>query len=294
MKVGLMILGHAAGTEPGAIRTIVTHAERLNFATIYADEHIVLIDGHRSRFPYSPDGNPPGTMFEPMLNPFVTLGFAAALTNRIRLATGICLVPQHNPVVLAKEVATLDRLCGGRFALGVGVGWLAEASEAIGVPWENRGRRACEYIEAMRALWRDERSSFRGEFVNFRNVCCFPKPVTGARLPIIFGGESLPALKRVARYGNGWFGFNYSPSEAAAKIKKLEELLAIAGRKIDEIEIVIAPRNRRPTLDELRQWRDLGVSELVTGPWGQRSEREHIERLEDMARRWVEPVAGLG
>jgi probable F420-dependent oxidoreductase len=294
MNVGLMILGHAAGTEPAAIRTIVTHAERLNFATVYADEHVVLIEDHKSRFPYSADGMPPGTVRDPMLNPFVTLGFAAALTSRIRLATGICLVPQHNPFVLAKEVATLDRLCGGRFSLGVGIGWLEEASEAIGVPWKHRGRRACEYIEAMRVLWSDKPGTFKGEFMHFENVCCFPKPMWGAKLPIFFGGQSEPALRRVARYGNGWFGFDFTPPEAAEKLGKLREMLGEYGRTIGEIEIVIAPKNRKPTLDELKQWRDLGVSELVTGPWGQRTEREHIERLEDLARRWIDPIAALG
>ena len=117
----------------------------------------------------------------PLSDPFTTLAYAAACTSKIKLATGICLVPEHNPLALGKTVATVDRLSGGRFVLGVGIGWLAEEFQAIGVPWDRRAQRTREYIHAMRKLWSDDHSSFSGEFVNFSKVRSYPKPANGAK-----------------------------------------------------------------------------------------------------------------
>src|SRR6516162_8440151 len=130
-----------------------------------------------------------------------------------------CLVPEHNPLVLAKTVATVDRLSGGRFIFGVGVGWLAEEFQALGISFDRRAQRTREYIDVMRKLWTQRRSSHQGEFVNFTNVLSYPKPVSEKGVPIWFGGESGPALRRIAEYGDGWIGFNLLPDQAAAKIK---------------------------------------------------------------------------
>jgi probable F420-dependent oxidoreductase len=197
MKVGYFALGIGPGTEPAWVRTIATNAERLGFDTIWAPEHVVLLDRYASRYPYS-SGEFPTPLDTPFSEPITTLAFAAACTNRIKLATGICLVPEHNPLALAKSVATVDRLSGGRFILGVGIGWLEEEFQAIGVPWDRRGQRTREYIDAMRRLWADRLSSYKGEFVNFSGVLSFPKPANGNSVPVWFGGESGPALRRVA------------------------------------------------------------------------------------------------
>ncbi len=169
--------------EPEWIRLVATNVERLGFSSLWAPEHVVLLDDYASRYPYS-DGELPMPTETPISDPFPTLTYAAACTNRIRLATGICLVPEHNPLDLAKTVATVDRLSAGRFVLGVGIGWLAEEFVALGIPFDRRAQRTREYIEAMRKLWGDDRSSFSGEFVNFKNVRCYPKPVKGGRLPV--------------------------------------------------------------------------------------------------------------
>src|SRR5215467_7689998 len=189
MKTGLFALGIGTAVQPAIVRTTAECAERAGFSTLWVGEHVVLFDRHESKYPYSAGGNFPLPADADWLDPFITLTFAAAVTSRIRLATGICLVPEHNPLVLAKEVASLDRLSGGRFALGVGIGWSAEEFAALGIPFERRAQRTREYIEAMRLLWSDGAASFHGEFVNFDAARSSPKPVRGAKLPIIFGGE---------------------------------------------------------------------------------------------------------
>jgi alkanesulfonate monooxygenase SsuD/methylene tetrahydromethanopterin reductase-like flavin-dependent oxidoreductase (luciferase family) len=127
-------------------------------------------------------------------------------------------VPEHHQLALAKTVATVDYLSGGRFILGVRIGWLAEEFQALGIPFERRAQRTREYIEAMRRLWGDDYSSYRGEFVPFENARSYPKPIRRGQLPVWFGGESGPVLRRAAAYGDGWYGLNVSPAEAGSKI----------------------------------------------------------------------------
>ncbi|MGO9059796.1 MAG: LLM class F420-dependent oxidoreductase [Candidatus Binataceae bacterium] len=294
MKVGFIGVGIGAGTNAGSIRTIATHAERLDFATLWAPEHVVLIEGYKSRYPYSQGGEVMGRLDSPLLSPWAALSYAAAFTTRIRLATGVCLVPEHNPLSLAKEIATVDHLSGGRVVVGIGIGWLEEEFQAMGISWARRSDRTRDYVAAMRRLWGDEVSAFNGEFARFANVRSFPKPVAGERLPVVVGGNTLPALRRVAEYGNGWFGLNLSPEETAEKLNQLRQLMAAKNRKLEELEIIIGPASHKPAADDFRKFRDLGVSELVLPPFGSRSEAEMVRRLEDIARRWVEPAAAVG
>jgi probable F420-dependent oxidoreductase len=222
------------------------------------------------------------------------LAYAAACTTRIRLATGICLVPEHNPLVLAKTVATVDRLSSGRFIFGVGVGWLAEEFAALGIPFERRGQRTREYIEVMRKLWTERNSSHHGEFVRFTNVLSYPKPVSDKGVPVWFGGESNPALRRVAEYGDGWIGFNLLPDQAAEKIKRIEELLKANGRKRSDVCLAVSPYTNPIKIDDLKRYRDAGVEEIaLLASSRPRTERDMIAGLEQMAREFVEPAAKL-
>ena len=216
MRIGFFAVGIGATVEPQAVRAVAMAAERLGFATLWAPEHVVLVEEYVSRYPYS-SGQFPGPSSIPIADPFTTLAYVAACTSTIRLGTGICLVPEHNPLVLAKTVATVDRLSGGRLILGVGVGWLAEEFAALGVPFERRGARTREYIDVMRRLWTERASSHKGEFVQFTGVLSYPKPVSATGIPVWFGGESAAALRRVAEYGDGWIGFKVMPAEAALK-----------------------------------------------------------------------------
>jgi probable F420-dependent oxidoreductase len=235
----------------------------------------------------------PAPPHAPIFDPFITLAAIATVTSKIRLATGICLVPEHNPVVLAKVVATLDFLSAGRVLLGVGIGWLEEEFKALGIPWERRAQRTRECIAAMRKLWGDEVSSYDGEFVRFAGVRSNPKPTNG-KVPIFFGGESGPALRRLAEYGDGWCGFNLMPQEAAAKIKRIEELLKANGRKRSDVELAVSPYTKPITTDDLKRYRDAGADEVViVGLRPPREEKETIADLERIARDWVEPAAKI-
>lgn len=288
MRIGMNTIG--AGTDPDSIRVIAENAERLGFGTLWGGEHIVFVQTFTSKYPYTENGALPGPVDSPLLSPYLALTYAAAFTNRIRLATGITIIPEYNPLILAKEVMSLDRLSRGRFMLGVGIGWLEEELQALGISWERRAARTNEYIAAMKALWKDKLASFSGEFVNFNNVISMPKPTRD--IPIAIGGESLPALRRVASYGNAWYGYSLTPAQLEGKLKKLEQLLAEKKRRLDEIEIIIHPP-KRPSLDEMKQYRELGVSELVLAPWGPRDAQGNIKRLEELARELVEPAAKL-
>jgi probable F420-dependent oxidoreductase len=268
-------------------------AERLGFATIWAPEHVVLLEEYASKYPYS-SGPFPGPANLPIADPFTILAYVAASTSTIRLGTGICLVPEHNPLILAKTAATLDRLSGGRFILGAGVGWLAEEFAALGVPFEHRGARTREYIDAMRKLWTEPRSSHAGEFVQFTGVVSYPKPVSDRGIPVWFGGESAVALRRVAEYGDGWLGFKVSPAEAAPKIRRIEELLRANGRRRSDVTLAVSPYTEKIAPDDLQRYRDAGADAVALLLRGRpRDEAEIVAGLEQMARDFVEPATKL-
>jgi probable F420-dependent oxidoreductase len=293
MKIGLFALGIGTGARPGAILKTAEEAERRGVSTLWVGEHVVLFDRQDSKYPYAASGEFPLPGDADWLDPFITLTFAAAVTKTIRLATGICLVPEHNPVVLAKEVASLDLLSNGRFALGVGIGWSAEEFAALGIPFERRAQRTREYIEVMRRMWSDDATTFHGEFVNFDAAKSFPKPVRGAKLPIIFGGESAPALKRSADIGDGWFGFNVGPDAAAPLVGKLRAMLKANGRDASEIEIIACPYTRKITSHDLKTYGAAGVNELVILTTPPEDESQIAGWIERLARDWVEPAAKI-
>jgi len=287
----MSIIGIGAGTDPESIATIAQNAERLDFGTVWSPEHVLFVEKFDSKYPYTENGSLPGPVDSSLFSPYIALTYASAFTRRIRLATGISIIPEYNPLILAKEIASLDLLSHGRFLLGVGIGWLEEEFQALGISWERRAARTNEYIAAMKLIWKDKSASFSGEFVNFKNVISMPKPARD--IPIAIGGESMPALKRVAAYGNAWYGYNLSPEQLGQKLKKLEQLLAANKRGLREIEIIIHPP-KRPSLDEMKRYAELGVSELVLAPWGPRDTQGNIKRLEELARELVEPAAKLG
>jgi probable F420-dependent oxidoreductase len=292
MKVGYFAVGIGPTVNPQLVRTVVMTAERLGFLTIWAPEHVVLLDEYASKYPYS-SGKFPAPSDIPIADPFTTLAYAAACTTTIRLGTGICLVPEHNPLVLAKTVATVDRLSGGRFIFGVGIGWLAEEFQALGISFDRRAQRTREYIEVMRKLWTEHRSSHQGEFVNFTSVLSYPKPASDKGVPVWFGGESGPALRRVAEYGDGWLGFNLSPDQAAVKLKRIEELLRANGRSRSDVCLAVSPYTNPIKTDDLKRYCDAGVEEIALLPGGLGAERDMVAGLAQMARDFVEPAAKL-
>ena len=180
MKLGVFCPLSSPAADAAYVRSFGENAERLGFDSLWVAEHVVLFDDYASKYPYSPDGRIPARPTSGVLEPLTSLSYLAAVTKRIRLGTGILLVPQRNPVYTAKEAANVDWLSGGRLDLGVGVGWLAEEFRAAGVPWARRGERTRSYIEVMRRLWCDELSEYKDEFYELPACRQFPKPVQKA------------------------------------------------------------------------------------------------------------------
>ena len=190
--------------KPERAREVAQVAERVGFESMFCIEHVVIPTQYESIYPYGPDGRFPGGPSVVLPDPLMWMSYVAGVTSRIRFMTGVLILPQRNPLVLAKEVATLDYLSGGRIELGIGVGWLKEEFDALGVPFAGRGQRTDEHVAAMRALWAGDDASFKGEHVNFEGMSCNPKPAQGS-VPIIVGGHSRAAAKRAGRLGDGYF-----------------------------------------------------------------------------------------
>lgn len=262
MRLGLHALGIGAGAVRAVIDEVAIAAERCGFATLWSGEHVVMVDRSASRYPYSDDGRIAVPAEADWIDPLIGLSFAAAATSTIGIATGVLLLPEHNPVLMAKQAATLDSLSGGRFTLGVGIGWSREEFDALGVPFERRGARTAEYVAAMRTLWRDDVASFDGEFVAFDSVRVNPKPVRDGRIPIVLGGNSDAALRRVVEWGDGWYGFNVDGLGAVSeRLTALTALCDDRGRDRGELRVAVALRE--PTRSDVGALVALGVDELV-------------------------------
>jgi probable F420-dependent oxidoreductase len=261
MRVGLHALGIGVGGRPEVIRAVAGAAEAAGFATLWAGEHVVLVDRPTSRYPYSSDGRIAVPADADWLDPLLALSFAAAATTTIGLATGVLLLPEHNPVAAAKQAATLDVLSAGRLTLGVGIGWSAEEFAALGVPFPRRAQRTAEYVAAMRTLWADDPASFTGEFTCFESVRVNPKPVRNSRIPIVLGGNSDASLARVATFGDGWYGFNLPAAAVADRLAALTEQCKRHDRDPRDLTVAVALADGTPAV--LPHLAEIGVSELV-------------------------------
>lgn len=293
MQIGFFPIGMGLTAEPEIIALIARTVEQTGFHCLWAPEHVVLLDQYSSKLPYSQDGRLPLPTTFDFLDPFTALAFAAAHTKTIRLSTGICLVPEHNPVVLAKEVASVDKLSNGRFDFGIGIGWLAEEARAVGVPWERRGERAREYLKAMKLLWTEENPEFSGEFCRFPPVRLYPKPVQKPYPPIIVGGESGPALKRAGEIGDGWYGMNVTPEEVKTKIARIRQYAQAAGRDPEKFHFTVSPGLTTPvTLDLIKQYRDAGAQQIALH-WFPDDRQAITGKIEHFAETFVVPAAKL-
>lgn len=234
MKFGLRYCNTGPYVEAARSVELVQAGEEAGFESAWTVEHTVVPSGYVSEYPYSADGKMAGgTEDLDLPDPLMWMAFMAGVTSRIKLATGILIVPQHNPVLAAKQISTLDSMSNGRVLLGIGVGWLQEEFEAIGVPFDDRGRRTDEYIAAMRELWTAERPTFHGEFVNFDAAYCRPQPAQDA-IPIIVGGDTKIAARRAGRLGDGYFPARGAPQELLDLARRTAEE---HGRDPDALEI---------------------------------------------------------
>lgn len=204
MKFAVIFANIGPFAAPEGADRLVRAAESAGIESLWTVEHIIWPHSYDSKYPYSPDGKMPGPSDQAMPDPLVWLAYVAARSSKLRLATGVSLLPERHPLVFAKEVATLDQMSGGRVELGIGIGWLKEEFEALGIPWARRAARTEEYMEVMRRVWAENVVSFEGEFVSFTDVVSSPKPVRG-RVPIHIGGHSEGAARRAGRVGDGFY-----------------------------------------------------------------------------------------
>jgi len=238
LKLGLFSMTTGPCTYPEAAGRVARAAEAAGFESLWGGEHVVLPD---PQAPPSPLG--PG---DRIVDPVVALAFLAAVTTRVRLGTGIIILPQRNPLVLAKELATLDVLSNGRLIFGVGVGYLEPEFRALGAPFEDRGRVADEYLAAIRAIWTQDKPAHHGRFAAFDKVQAHPQPVQKPTPPIVIGGHTPPAFRRAVEQGHGWYGFALD----AAGVGRCVEGLREAGRRYERpaelgpLEISVSPRGR--------------------------------------------------
>jgi probable F420-dependent oxidoreductase len=261
MKISIAMAFNES-TEPGFIKDAVQLAEAKGVHGIWVPEHVLFFPDYASTYPYSDSGRMPGDP-EGLLDPFTALTFVAAHTQRVRLGTGICLVPQRQPVYTAKMVADVDYLSGGRVDFGVGIGWLREEFQNLGMDFGSRGPRTEEYLLAMMALWSEGISEFRGQTLNLEPCHFNPKPVQRPHPPIIFGGESDAAMRRVARLGDGWYGYDLTPEDLVQRLNSLDAALAGTGRDRSQIQVVVGP-NRHPVTEQtLHEYSAAGADQVV-------------------------------
>jgi probable F420-dependent oxidoreductase len=290
MKVGLAFASSIAIGHDDSLE-ICRRAEAGGFESIWGGEHVIMPDAIDSKYPYTPDGKIPAEPETPIPDPLVWLAFAAAAAPTLKLGTCILIVPQRNPLILAKELATLDRLSGGRVELGLGVGWMKEEFDALGIPWERRGARNDEYIAAMRALWSGPHAEYHGEFVDFDPVTCSPRPVNG-NIPVIVGGDSPAAIRRAANIADGYFPGEGDAERLGQLIQKVKQATEDAGRDPAQLEInaMFGAQFADPAAG-LEQMANLGVDRVMVpafffaGPGG-------MDRLSEFAEKFVSKSDG--
>jgi probable F420-dependent oxidoreductase len=267
MKFGVMFANVGPMTTPEGAIGIGQACEENGLESLWVVEHVVVPVGYTPNYPYAPSGRMPGPEDSPIPDPLIWLAFVAAATTTIRLATGILILPERNPLVLAKEVATLDRLSGGRVELGIGVGWLEEEFDALGIPWERRGERTDDHVAVLRKLWAEGPATHDSDFSRFGEVWSRPRPTQEA-VPIVVGGHSKAAARRAGRLGDGFFPGRGSGDELAELIRIMRETAVEHGRDPDAIEITSGGDGAlgSKALDEVKRLADLGVSRVIIPP----------------------------
>ncbi len=258
MKLGLFGVNMGPAARPEHLVGVAQRAERAGFDSVWAGEHLVLPDPQVPPSPMAPR--------DPALDSLLALTWAAAHTSRVRLATGIIILPQRNPVVLAKEVATLDVLSGGRAMLGVGAGYLEPEFRAVGANFAARGAVTDEFLDALDRLWYQEHPEYHGQFVDFAGVDAYPRPVQRP-VPLLVGGHTPPAYRRAVHRAHGWYGFAQTSESTEACRRGLDEAASSVERPVElgRLEITVTPRGRL-TRETAAAFAALGVDRVVIYP----------------------------
>jgi probable F420-dependent oxidoreductase len=291
MKVGAFAPVGTLNANPDFVSVLGPTLEERGFESLWVAEHVVLFDDYASKYPYADTGRFPGGGDSGLLEPMTALAYVAATTSTLRLGTGICLVGQRNPVYTAKQVADVDVLSGGRVDFGVGIGWLREEFEAVAMPFANRGARSDEHLEVMKSLWTEDPSSYDGTYYQLRECRMYPKPVQQPHPPIHVGGESDGAMRRAARLGQGWFGFNRLPDQVPEALERLDTALAAEGRSRSDIEVSVCPYFNPVDADAIKRYADLGVDRVIVVVFA--FDRDGLLRAADEAAALVEAASAL-
>lgn len=262
LRFGLFSMNSGPCSHPEAAARIARAAEAAGFDSLWAGEHVVLPDPQVPPSPMKP--------LDRILDPVVALTYLAAHTSRVRLGTGIIILPQRNPLVLAKELASLDVLSGGRLIFGIGVGYLEPEFRALGAPFEARGRVTDEYLGAMRAIWSEEKPAFRGQHVSFAGVQAHPQPVQRPTPPVVVGGRTRAAFRRAVGQGHGWYGFGVDVETTARALEGLRQAAGEVARppELGALEISVTPPRGQGALDpaDAERYAALGVHRLILLP----------------------------
>lgn len=291
MKFGLFGINIGGCAVPETMADVARAAEEAGFESVWTGEHVVLPDPRQPPSPLPPE--------MPIIDPAIALTFIAAKTKTIRLGTGIIILPQRNPLVLAKELASLDVLSGGRLIFGIGIGYLKAEFDALGVPFTDKAARTEDFLAAMLAIWTQEKPAHRGRFVSFAGVQAMPRPPQKPHPEIVFGGNSPQGCERAVRLAKGWYGFALDLDATAKCIESLRKACADCGRRFDDIEISITPLIARaggrstampPSRDDAKRFADLGVHRLILNPPARADEPSLMKYITDAERELIGKV----
>jgi probable F420-dependent oxidoreductase len=266
MKFGVAFANVGPYVQPEEAAFLAKSCEEAGIESLWTVEHVAVPTGYRAQYPYSADGRMPGPEDSSIPDPLLWLAYVAAATSRIKLATGILILPQRHPIYVAKEVATLDVLSAGRVILGIGIGWMEDEFRALGIPFDERAARTEEACAALRTLWKPGAHAFKGEHYAWDALESNPKPVQPNGVPIVVGGHVLGAARRAARVGDGFFPMKTGGERLGELLDALGSECARIGRDPSKIEITASLPG--PDLDAIRRLEDQGVSRLVTMPPG--------------------------
>jgi probable F420-dependent oxidoreductase len=273
MNVGVSVPLPAYWVDPGAM---ARKAEELGFESFWCAEHPVMPVKTTSRFPGSADGVIP-EVYAHFVDPFVALARASGMTSRIKLATGIVLVPERHPLLLAKEVSTLDLFSGGRLLLGIGAGWLKEETEMFGGDFAHRWTQTRESISAMKELWTKPEAEFHGKYYDFPAVKSNPKPAQKPHPPVLLGGAATNVLERVVAWGDGWLPNRVTPDQLRERRATLDRLAKDAGR--DPAKLTISVYGQPPDRELIKRLLDAGATRVIVRPNAVKSDAEMAAQL---------------
>jgi len=284
MKIGIVSINVGGPATAENMIEIAQHAEAAGIESLWTFEHVIVPIDYASKYPYHRSGKMPITPETWFVDPLISLAHVAAATKTIRLGTGVNIFPQTNPLLFAKQAASIDALSGGRLTLGLGIGWLAEEYQALGTPFERRGARFDDYLEAVKKVWSGEVVEHESEFLSWHGFKSYPTPVQKPHPPILIGGTTTKTLQRVVNAAQGWYAPSDSQRELTKKIAELKELSAQAERPFGSIDITMNWRiAKRP--DALPELEDLGITRAIVllGASGESDPRKAIDLIASRA-----------